>query len=95
MALILAAWLQWEGGAALKSELPQSITLAESPYGCMDSKVEAAHTKDGRFYAFARDASIDVFKTRHLACEVGPRSGCNSRICGLPTCSCCSTHRCD
>ena len=52
-----AAWLQWEGGAALKSELPQSITLAESPYGCTDSKLEVAYMKDGRFYVFARDAS--------------------------------------
>ena len=57
LALILAAWLQWEGGAALKSELPQSITLAESPYGCTDSKLEVAYMKDGRFYVFARDAS--------------------------------------
>ena len=52
-----AAWLQWEGGAALKSELPQSITLAESPYGCTDSKLEVAYMKDGRFYVFARDVS--------------------------------------
>ena len=41
----------------MKSELPQSITLAESPYGCMDSKLEVAYMKDGRFYVFARDAS--------------------------------------
>ena len=54
---VLAAWLQWEGGAALKSELPQSITLAESPYGCTDSKLEVAYMKYGRFYVFARDAS--------------------------------------
>ena len=56
MALILAAWLQWEGGAALKSELPQSITLAESPYGCTDSKLEVTYTKDWRFFVSARDA---------------------------------------
>ena len=57
LALILAAWLQWEGGAALKSELPQSITLAESPYGCISSKLQVAYMKDGHFYVVARDAS--------------------------------------
>ena len=53
----LAAWSSGRAGAALKSELPQSITLAESPYGCTDSKLEVAYMKDGRFYVFARDAS--------------------------------------
>ena len=52
-----AAWSSGRAGAALKSELPQSITLAESPYGCTDSKLEVAYMKDGRFYVFARDAS--------------------------------------
>ena len=52
-----AAWSSGRAGAALKSELPQSITLAESPYGCMDSKLEVAYMKDGRFYVFARDVS--------------------------------------
>ena len=52
-----AAWSSGRVGAALKSELPQSITLAESPYGCTDSKLEVAYMKDGRFCVFARDAS--------------------------------------
>ena len=53
----MAAWSSGRAGGSLKSELPQSITLAESPYGCMDSKLEVAYMKDGRFYVFARDVS--------------------------------------
>ena len=32
--------------------------MAESPYGCTDSKLEVAYMKDGRFYVVTRDASV-------------------------------------
>ena len=64
--------------------------MAESPYGCTDSKFEVAYMKDGRFYAFARkdpDACLLV-PCRPLANlmlwkSCGARAACCSRICGL------------